>query len=188
MWPTTPAPVRALGPLPFFSQSLMPAGKISVRGNGLQRAGRHHHTAQGRTHRRRGQSHRNDGAPQCDVLHVQLIRSQGFKRGGPPQLDGHCDVNHNAHHRGPNGALGNADRGSFKSPLSPKPAAMPVNAGKMKVNTSKNENRFTVSPDRSSRSSAMVARGLKSGLPGPLPSKEQDQRRRTTAPPRCTVL
>ena len=69
--------------------------------------------------------------------------------------------------------LGMLERGSFKSPLSPSPAAMPVKAGNMKVKTSKNENRFTLSPDAVVNTSGMVARGLKLGLPGPLPRKNR---------------
>ena len=67
--------------------------------------------------------------------------------------------------------LGMLTLGSFKSPLKPNPAAIPVNAGKMKVNTSKNEKRRMVVPSGASKVSAMVPTGFKSGLPGPLPAK-----------------
>ena len=41
------------------------------------------------------------------------------------------------------------------------------------MNTSKNENRFTVSPDAVVNTSGMVARGLRLGFPGPLPRKNK---------------
>ena len=68
--------------------------------------------------------------------------------------------------------LGMLTRGSFKSPLSPNPAAIPVNAGKMKVNTSKKVKRRMVLPSGASKVSAIVPTGFKSGLPGPLPAKK----------------
>ena len=104
--------------------------KDLVRGDRLKRPRRHHHTAQGRAHRGRGQSNGNDGAPQGDVFHVQLVRRQSLERGAPPQLDGHGDVDHNAHHGGPNGAFGNAGTGVFQIPTQPKPSSDASEGGK----------------------------------------------------------
>ena len=81
-------------------------------------------------------------------------------------------------HRVPRGM---AVAGSFRSPLRPRPAAMPVKAGKMNVKTSMNVYRSMTRPSAVVKLASMVFKMSSSACGSPVPKKKLMSARTSTA-------